>query len=322
MIDTAGTVVSAANLLIDRGATEVYIAATHGLLSGPAVDRLKNGPVREVVVTNTVPISDDKRFDNLPRALDRAAARRSDRCRVRRWLGERALRRRQHVMASRLVDPRAFLSVCATIVMVAALAACGGSSKSGSATSAITAPPPSASNPEPYPAPSDSMARARAAGLVPETAEQLQYHVHSHLDVFLDAKPITVPAGLGIDIENPGVHTFSTDGKPSYGGIAVPCSQACISPLHTHDITGILHTESATRKDNTLGQLFVEWNVRLTATCFATYCAPAKAVAIYVNGTKFSGDPTTIPLSDHKEIAVVVGTPPAQIPDTADWNQI
>ncbi|MDQ1512102.1 MAG: ribose-phosphate pyrophosphokinae, partial [Actinomycetota bacterium] len=65
MIDTAGTVVSAANLLIDRGAVEVYIAATHGLLSGPAVDRLKNGPIREVVVTNTVPISDDKRFDNL-----------------------------------------------------------------------------------------------------------------------------------------------------------------------------------------------------------------------------------------------------------------
>jgi ribose-phosphate pyrophosphokinase len=65
IIDTAGTVVSAANLLIDRGAVEVYIAATHGLLSGPAVDRLKNGPVREVVVTNTVPISDEKRFDNL-----------------------------------------------------------------------------------------------------------------------------------------------------------------------------------------------------------------------------------------------------------------
>jgi len=65
MIDTAGTVVSAANLLIDRGASEVYIAATHGLLSGPAVDRLKNGPIREVVVTNTVPISDEKRFDNL-----------------------------------------------------------------------------------------------------------------------------------------------------------------------------------------------------------------------------------------------------------------
>src|SRR3954464_7558756 len=65
MIDTAGTVVSASELLIDRGATDVFIAATHGLLSGPAVDRLKNAPVREVVVTNTLPISDEKRFDSL-----------------------------------------------------------------------------------------------------------------------------------------------------------------------------------------------------------------------------------------------------------------
>jgi ribose-phosphate pyrophosphokinase len=65
MIDTAGTVVSAANLLIDRGASDVYIAATHGLLSGPAVDRLKNAPIREVVVTNTVPIPSEKRFDGL-----------------------------------------------------------------------------------------------------------------------------------------------------------------------------------------------------------------------------------------------------------------
>jgi len=65
MIDTAGTVVSAANLLIDRGAADVYIAATHGLLSGPAVDRLKNGPIREVVLTNTLPIPSEKHFDSL-----------------------------------------------------------------------------------------------------------------------------------------------------------------------------------------------------------------------------------------------------------------
>ena len=65
IIDTASTVVSAANLLLDRGATDVLIAATHGLLSGPAVDRLKNAPIREVVVTNTVPVADDKRFDSL-----------------------------------------------------------------------------------------------------------------------------------------------------------------------------------------------------------------------------------------------------------------
>ena len=43
----------------------MLVAATHGLLSGPAVDRLKNARIREVVVTNTVPVSDDKRFDSL-----------------------------------------------------------------------------------------------------------------------------------------------------------------------------------------------------------------------------------------------------------------
>jgi ribose-phosphate pyrophosphokinase len=65
MIDTAGTIVSAVNLLMERGAAEVWITATHGVLSGPAVDRLKNAPVRQVVVTNTLPIPDDKRFDTL-----------------------------------------------------------------------------------------------------------------------------------------------------------------------------------------------------------------------------------------------------------------
>jgi ribose-phosphate pyrophosphokinase len=65
IIDTASTVVSAADLLLDRGASAVLIAATHGLLSGPAVDRLKNSRVQEVVVTNTVPVASDKHFDNL-----------------------------------------------------------------------------------------------------------------------------------------------------------------------------------------------------------------------------------------------------------------
>ncbi len=65
MIDTAGTIVAAAELLAARGAAEVVVAATHGVLSGPAVDRLKNAPIREVVVTNTLPIPSEKQFDAL-----------------------------------------------------------------------------------------------------------------------------------------------------------------------------------------------------------------------------------------------------------------
>jgi ribose-phosphate pyrophosphokinase len=65
MIDTAGTVVSASELLTERGADSVSIVATHGLLSGPAVDRLKNAPIRGLVITNTLPIPSEKHFDSL-----------------------------------------------------------------------------------------------------------------------------------------------------------------------------------------------------------------------------------------------------------------
>lgn len=59
MVDTAGTVASAAELLRDGGALSVRVMATHGIFSPPAVDRLKNAPIDEVVVTNTLPLQED-----------------------------------------------------------------------------------------------------------------------------------------------------------------------------------------------------------------------------------------------------------------------
>jgi ribose-phosphate pyrophosphokinase len=65
MIDTGGTIVKAADVLFDSGATEVIVAATHGILSAPATDRLKNSRVSEVVITNTLPIRSEQQFDKL-----------------------------------------------------------------------------------------------------------------------------------------------------------------------------------------------------------------------------------------------------------------
>ncbi|TDO45885.1 ribose-phosphate pyrophosphokinase [Kribbella sp. VKM Ac-2527] len=65
MIDTAGTITKAADALIAEGAAGVVIAATHAILSGPAVDRLKNCQAAEVIVTNTLPIPADRKFDKL-----------------------------------------------------------------------------------------------------------------------------------------------------------------------------------------------------------------------------------------------------------------
>ncbi|WP_430867610.1 ribose-phosphate diphosphokinase [Demequina aurantiaca] len=65
MIDTGGTIVQAAEALFENGAKDVIVASTHGLLSGPAVARLRDSGISEVVVTDTLPISDDKQFDKL-----------------------------------------------------------------------------------------------------------------------------------------------------------------------------------------------------------------------------------------------------------------
>jgi ribose-phosphate pyrophosphokinase len=65
MIDTGGTLTSGVEALLASGAKEVYAAATHAVLSGPAVDRIKNSQLKQLVVTNTLPISDDKTMDKL-----------------------------------------------------------------------------------------------------------------------------------------------------------------------------------------------------------------------------------------------------------------
>ena len=65
MIDTGGTIVKAVDALFDNGAKDVIVAATHGILSGPAAERFNNSRVREVIVTDTLPIPEDRRFAKL-----------------------------------------------------------------------------------------------------------------------------------------------------------------------------------------------------------------------------------------------------------------
>jgi ribose-phosphate pyrophosphokinase len=65
LIDTAGTIVQAAQALKDNGAADVIAAATHAVLSGPAVDRLKNSPISELIVTNTLPIPEERQYPQL-----------------------------------------------------------------------------------------------------------------------------------------------------------------------------------------------------------------------------------------------------------------
>ena len=209
------------------------------------------------------------------------------------------------------------------VLAVLALAGCGGggsnsssSSSGGDVCSQFQNPPAIRTTKAPWPAAKNAMALTCKAGLVPEDAENLEYHVHAHLDVFVNGRPVIVPAGIGIDLDNPAVRADRNGSGLVIGaGLTQVCDQPCISPLHTHDLSGILHTETKTPSPNQLGQAFTEWAVRLTNDCVGGYCKPDIPIKIYVDGKVDTGDPTQIELSDKREIAIVIGTPPATIPN-------
>jgi hypothetical protein len=190
--------------------------------------------------------------------------------------------------------------IAAACCLLLLLAGCGGDSGGGSEAKGAV--------PD-WPAPANPMELTREAGLVPERAEFLQYHVHAHLDVIFNGDAVTVPAGIGIDTSNPAV---VDDGQGV--GLEEECDEPCISPLHTHTTDGVLHTETKTPQPNNLGQFFILWDVKLDAGCVGEFCAPGTPIGFYVDGEAFDGDPRKIELSDKREIAIVIGTPPDEIP--------
>ena len=142
--------------------------------------------------------------------------------------------------------------------------------------------------------------RLRAIGLPALGAEGTALHSHQHLDVYVNGRRVTVPAGIGID---------------QFDGF--------ISPLHTHDTSGVMHVESPKVETFTLGQFFAVWGVRLTPRCLGGYCQKGtRAVRVYAGGRRISGDPRRLPLAAHQEIVVTYGTPgqvPKPVPSHYDF---
>jgi hypothetical protein len=203
--------------------------------------------------------------------------------------------------------PLSFLMSLCLLLLVA----CGGGSSSSN-TSKPSNDAPELEVPS-WSLPDDPMPLAREAGLKPDTKEYLTFHVHAHLDVFVNGDPVEIPGGIGIEITDPAVQDFGG----AYGGIPEEgCEQVCISPLHTHDPDGVIHTEAPKEAQFTLGQFFEEMAVRLDASCVDEFCTPDVPVAVYVDGERHEGNPADIVLGNNQEIAIVVGTPPDEIPDT------
>ena len=136
--------------------------------------------------------------------------------------------------------------------------------------------------------------RLQPLGLNALSQEQLAFHIHQHLDIFVDGKrvPGGVPAFIGIN------------------------DNSYITELHTHSSDGIVHVESARKLDFTLGQFLAEWGVFLNGRCVGDYCNGLKW---YVNGVRQTGNPQKLVLKNHQEIAIVVGKAPKKIPATFPW---
>jgi hypothetical protein len=174
------------------------------------------------------------------------------------------------------------------------------SASTSTSTSPGASAPGRTSNP-PWNAPSDAAGAVAAAGLPMLGQEGTAQHIHAHLDVIVNGAPAPVPAEVGIDQ-----------------------AKQQISPLHTHDTSGVIHIESPDASAKyTLGQFFTEWQVSLAADHIGGLTADAthKLVA-YVNGKPYTGDPASIVLNAHDEIAIVYGTQAQQtnVPSSYQWT--
>lgn len=185
----------------------------------------------------------------------------------------------------------AVVVVALLVAVVVAVTRSAGTKQADNAATNITNPPATTAvgrgTPPPWPAPSEAAAAVRAAGLPMLTAEGNVEHIHAHLDVRVDGQPVEVPAYLGIDQ-----------------------ARGSISPLHTHDTTGVIHIESPVTRQFTLGELFSEWDVSLSADNIgALRATDGKTLRVYVNGTPRTGNPAAITFTAHDEIALIYGTP-------------
>ncbi len=209
---------------------------------------------------------------------------REERLARERELERAAARRRRLWMAG-----AAAAAVAAVVVAVILVAGGGGSKDSGgsngTAGGAVLASTAASANGE------------TVDGMKCETSEQVLFHIHAHLAIFVNGKQRLVPEGIGITPPR-------TEQQSAAGPFVV--NGSCFYWLHSHTADGIIHIESPIQRTYTLGNYFDIWKQPLSAT----QVGPAKGpVTAYLNGRRFSGDPRSIPLKAHALIQLDVGTP-------------
>jgi hypothetical protein len=145
-------------------------------------------------------------------------------------------------------------------------------------------------------------------GVQCNTTEQLTYHHHAHLSIFINGQPRSVPLGVGM--VPPAIVQQTPQGDFAQG------SQTCLYWLHVHAQDGIVHIESPTPKNYLLAQFFGIWHQPISSTQIGPYKGQVTAT---VNGKPWTGDPGQIPLTEHADIVLNLGGP-VVTPPPIDWN--
>jgi hypothetical protein len=145
-------------------------------------------------------------------------------------------------------------------------------------------------------APGSPAPGASVDGIQCQAGEQLLFHIHARLTIFVDGHSERVPYGVGI--ADPQV--AQTSHGPAVG------AGACFSWLHTHAADGIVHIESPVQRTFTLGNFFDVWGQPLSTTQVGP--ATGKVTALY-DDKVWLGDPADIPLTAHAQIQLEVGKP-------------
>ena len=135
----------------------------------------------------------------------------------------------------------------------------------------------------------------RIDGITCQVAEQVLFHTHAHLTIFVDGHPRRVPAAIGI------APPLEVDQTPAGAFVA---GATCFMWLHTHAADGIIHTESPVQRVYTLGNFFDIWGQPLGRD----RVGPARgSVTAFFNGNVYTGNPRSIPLLPHAQIQLDVG---------------
>jgi hypothetical protein len=137
---------------------------------------------------------------------------------------------------------------------------------------------------------------AAISGVECNRTEQLNYHVHAHLDVFVDGQERQVPEDTGI-----------------------LSSPSCLYWLHTHDTTGLIHIEAPQTMEFTLGQFLDIWEQTNDSTGLFDSVSGMNATS-YVDGDLVGGNYRDTPLESLEQIALVYGESPEEIPDDYDFQ--